>query len=187
MRVFDGAGTVRENIAGDVLASLSTVLWNNPAKGWNAGAPMNDANLNRRMTLRFGSGVAFAQLGIIGFDGVIELEALRLYGLPEAAPAILNGTPTLPNSGQRRFVIETDADLPNLAPGAEHLFDVTLPGARPGDLCNASLATSSRFVQVAAHVWSNDTVRVVARNISGFSADPPTATLSVEARKRGVP
>ncbi|WP_135468558.1 glycosyl hydrolase family 28-related protein [Crenalkalicoccus roseus] len=185
-RCFDAAGQIRENLPGDVLASLTTMLWNAPAKGWNAGAPMDDANLNRRMTLRFGPGVAFAQLGVVGFDGVIELEALRLYGLPEAAPAILNGTPTLPNSGQRSFVAEVEVDLPSLAPGAEHLFDVTLPGARPGDPCSAALATSSRFVQVAGHVWTNNTVRVVARNVSGFSVDLPSATLTVEVRKRAM-
>lgn len=79
------------------------------------------------------------------------------------------------------------ADLPNLAPGAEHLFDVTVTGARPGDLCSVSLATSSRFVQLAGHVWTNNTVRVVARNVSAFSVDLPAATLSVEVRKRGMP
>jgi hypothetical protein len=40
--------------------------------------------------------VAFAQVGVVGFDGQIELEAMRLYGLPEAAPALLCGTPALP-------------------------------------------------------------------------------------------
>ncbi|GIX10741.1 glycosyl hydrolase family 28-related protein [Elioraea sp.] len=187
VRCFDGAGNIRENQPGDVLASLTTMLWNAPAKGWNAGAPMDDANLNRRMTLRLGEDVAIAQIGIIGFDGIIDLQALRLYGLPEGAPAILNGTPTLPNSGQRNFVLETEVDLPNLAPGAEHLFDVTVTGARPGDLCSVSLATSSRFVQVAGHVWTNNTVRVVARNVSAFSVDLPAATLSVEVSKRRIP
>ena len=46
-----------------------------------------DASLNRRMTVRLADAVAFAQIGIVGLDGRIKLEALRLYGLPEAAPA----------------------------------------------------------------------------------------------------
>ncbi|GIX10681.1 MULTISPECIES: hypothetical protein [Acetobacterales] len=187
VRCFDAASNIRENIPGDVLASLTTMQWNAPAKGWNAGAPMDDANLNRRQTLRLGPQVAFAQIGIIGFDGVIELEALRLYGLPEAAPVILNGAPILPNSGQRHFAVETEVDLPNLDPGAEHLFDVALAGARQGDHVAVSLATPSRFIQVAGHVWSNNTVRVVARNVSGFSVDLPGVMLAVEVRKRGVP
>ena len=40
-------------------------------------------------------GVAFAQIGIVGFDGQIELEALRLLGLPEAAPAVLYAWPSV--------------------------------------------------------------------------------------------
>jgi hypothetical protein len=52
--------------------------------------------------MRLGDAVAFAQVGVVGLDGQIEPEALRLYGLPEAAPALLCGTPTLP-VGQREF------------------------------------------------------------------------------------
>lgn len=42
-----------------------------------------------------GASVASTQVGVIGFDGPIELQALRIYVLPEAAPAVLNGTPLL--------------------------------------------------------------------------------------------
>lgn len=186
VRCFDGAGNIRENIAGDVLASITTMQWNGPAKGWNAGAPMDDANLNRRQTLRMGAGVAFAQVGLVGFDGVIELEALRLYGLPELAPGILNGTPTLPESGQRECAAEDSWDLPSLGAGATSLRDITVAGARPGDIASASLATSSRFFELDAHVWSNNTVRVMARNISNTTIDLGPATLAVEVRKRRV-
>lgn len=78
--------------------------------------------------------------------------------------------------------METSWDLPSRAPGAEHLFDVTVTGARQGDLCSASLVTSSRFVQGAGHVWTTSTVRVVARNVSRLSVDLPAATLAVEVR-----
>ncbi|HYI82244.1 MAG TPA: hypothetical protein VEX11_03420 [Acetobacteraceae bacterium] len=70
---------------------------------------MADASLNRRMTVRLGDAVTFAQIGIVGLDGQIEPEALRLYGLPEAAPALLCGTPTLPVGQLRR------GDLPRPA------------------------------------------------------------------------
>ena len=52
-------------------------------------------------------------MGVIGFDGPIDLQSLRLYGLPEAAPAVLNGRPLLPQSGQREFAAEVSWDLPN--------------------------------------------------------------------------
>ena len=53
----------------------------------------------------------------ITLDAQIELETLRLYGLPEGAPTLLCGTPTLP-VGQREFAVETTLDLPSLAGGA---------------------------------------------------------------------
>jgi hypothetical protein len=111
---------VRENVAGDVLASLTTMVWNAPSKSWTGGATMADASLNRRMTVRPGDAVAFAQIGIVGLDGQIELEALRLYGCRRRRPALLCGTPTLP-VGQREFAAETPLGLPSLAAGATHL------------------------------------------------------------------
>ena len=36
---------VRENTAGDVLVSLTTMLWNIPSKAWTDGAPMADLSL----------------------------------------------------------------------------------------------------------------------------------------------
>ena len=65
---------------------------------------MADASLNRRMAVRLRHAVAFDQIGIVGLGGQIELKALRLHGLPEAAPALLCGTPTLP-VGQREFAV----------------------------------------------------------------------------------
>jgi hypothetical protein len=78
-----------------VLASLRTIVWNAPSKSWTGGATMAGASLNRRMTVRLGDAVAFAQIGVVGLDGRMELEALRLHGLPEAALSLLCGTPTL--------------------------------------------------------------------------------------------
>ncbi len=128
VRCIDAAMNVGENVADDVLASPSTMLWNIPSKAWSGGAVMADSSLNRRMTVRLGPVVAFAQIGIVGFDGQIELETLRLYGLQEAAPALHCGTPTLP-VGQRDFAAEVTWDLPPLAPGATNLLDVTVTAA----------------------------------------------------------
>ena len=38
VRCFGGDGRVRENAAGDVLASLTTMVWNAPSKSWTGGA-----------------------------------------------------------------------------------------------------------------------------------------------------
>jgi len=154
--------------------------------GRNAGAVMADASLNRRQTIRFGDGVAFAQVGIVGFDGQVEIETLRLFGLPEAAPGILTGTPTVP-VGIREFAAETTWDLPSLAPGANSLIDVTVTGARQGDLAAAALVSSTRFIALDAAAWTTDTVRVEARNISTASFDLAPATLSVAVTKRRIP
>jgi hypothetical protein len=83
---------------------------------------------------------------MVDLDGQIELQALRLYGLPESAPALLCGTPTLP-VGQREFAAETTLDLPSLAAGAVHLVDVAVPGARQGDRAEVLLVSSTRFIE----------------------------------------
>jgi hypothetical protein len=183
LRCFDGAGIVRENIAGDTLASGTTLQWAPTSKTWQAGAVMQESDLNRRQTVRFGPEVAFAQIGIIGFDGQIELEALRLYGLPEDAPAILSGCPALP-AGGRTLMFSASWDLPSMPPGATTNADVTVPGARRGDFADASLDTSSIAFVLDCHVWSNDKVRVTARNVSLSTVDLPAAALHVQVVKR---
>jgi hypothetical protein len=177
---------MRENAVRDMPAFLTTMQRNVPSKSWTGGATMAASSLNRRMTVRLGDAVAFAQVGIVGLDGQIELEALRLYGLPEAAPALLCGTPTLP-VGQREFAVETPLDLPSLAPGAVHLVDAAVAGARQGDRANASPASSTRFIELDACVWSNNILRVLARNVSCSAFDLGSATLSVAVAKRRIP
>ena len=186
VRAFGGDGTVRQHVAGDVLASLTTMVWNASSKSWTGGSTMANSSLNRQMTVRLADRVVFAQIGIVGLDGQIELEALRVHGLPEAAPALLCGTPTLP-VGQREFTVETPLDLPSLAPGAVHLVDVAVAGARQGDRAEASLASSTRFIELDAFVWSNYTVRVLARNVSGAAFDLAPRPCRSQSRSGGCP
>lgn len=152
----------------------------------NAGAVMADASLNRRQTIRVGAGVAFAQVGIVGFDGQIELEALRLFGLPEAAPAVLYACPSVP-IGTRSLALETTWDLPSLTAGSTANIDVTVQGARRGHFADASLDSSSIAFVVDCHVWSNNSVRVTARNVSASTVDLAAAVLSVQVAKRRIP
>jgi hypothetical protein len=62
-------------------------------------------------------------------------------------------------------------DLPSLAAGATALLDATITGARVGDLAQASLATISRFFELDATTWSNNTVRSLTRNVSNTTID----------------
>jgi hypothetical protein len=64
---------------------------------------------------------------------------------------------------------------------------VTVTGARQGDRAEASLASSTRFVELDAFVWTNNAVRVAARNLSSVAFDLVAATLSVAATKRRIP
>jgi hypothetical protein len=81
IRCFDAGMVVWENLAEDVLAAGTTMQWNVPSKAWTGGAAMADSSLNWQITVRLAEAVAFAQIGIVGFDGRIEPEALRLCGL----------------------------------------------------------------------------------------------------------
>jgi hypothetical protein len=47
--------------------------------------------------------------------------------------------------------------------------------------------SSTRFIELDAAVWSNNTVRVMARNISAATFDLAAATLPVGVAKRRVP
>jgi hypothetical protein len=78
-------------------------------------------------------------------------------------------------------------DLPSLAPGATVQIDVTVNGAWAGDPATSSLVSSTRFIELDAAVWSNNTVRVMERNISGATFDLAAATLSVGVTKRRAP
>jgi hypothetical protein len=77
-------------------------------------------------------------------------------------------------------------DLPSMPPGTTTNADVTVPGARRGDLADASLDTSSIAFVLDCHVWSNDKVRVTARNVSLSTVDLPAAALHVQVVKRRV-
>ena len=68
-----------------------------------------------------------------------------------------------------------------------HLVDVAVPGVRQGDRAKASLTSSTRFIELEASAWSNNTVGVMARNASGSAFDLGAATVSVAVTKRRLP
>jgi hypothetical protein len=131
----------------------------------------------------FRRSTAFAQIGIIGFDVQIEVEALRLYGLPEDAPVVLCGCSALP-AGGRTLMFSASWELPSMTPNAATNMDVTLPGLRRGNFADASLDTSSIAFVFDFHLWSNDKVRVTAPNVNLLTVDLPAAALHVRVVKR---
>jgi hypothetical protein len=143
---------------------------------------MADASLNRRQTIRLGAGVTVAQIGIIGFDRQIELEALWLFGLPETAPAALYACPSV-LIGTRSLALETTWDVPRLVAGATASIDATVPGARRGDFADTSLDKSSIAFMFDCHVSSSNSVRVTVRNLSASTGDVAAAPLVVQVTK----
>lgn len=162
-------------------------------EGLSAGAPMDDASLNRRQTMRIGS-EGYAHVGIVGFDGPICLQVLWLHGSPDGTRAVPNGTPLLsepllsePLSGsnRREFAAAVSLGLPSLGPGGSSLLDTTVTAVCVGELAQASLATS-RFFELDARACSNSTVRVLARNESNATIDLPAPVLCVQVSKQRV-
>jgi hypothetical protein len=88
--------------------------------------------------------------------------------------------------GARSLSREKTRNLPNLIGGASANIDVTVPGARRGDVADASLDTSSIAFVLNCHVWPGTSVQVTARNVSASTADLAVATLSVKVVKRRV-
>jgi hypothetical protein len=89
---------------------------------------------------------------------------------------------------QRERAAEVPWDLPNLAPGTISLLDLTLAGCRQSDLADTVLASSTRFIELDAVAWTNNTVRVMVRNISPSATfDLGPAMLSIAVTKQRVP
>lgn len=103
---------------------------------------------------------------------------------------MLNGTPLLSEpvfgSGRREFAAEVSWDRPSLALRATALIHVTVNGVRAGDPATASLVSSTRSIEFDAAVRSNNTVQVMARDISAATFDLAAVTLSVGVTKRRV-
>jgi hypothetical protein len=99
---------------------------------------------------------------------------------------LLCNTPALP-VGMREFQAEVFWDLPPLAPGVTSLLDMNVANCMVGDLANAALASSTRFIEFDATAGTTNTVRVMARNISpDATVDLVAATLPVTVTKRQI-
>ena len=70
-------------------------------------------------------------------------------------------------------------DLRSLAPAVTSTLDVTVNGTRAADLATEQLVSPARLIELNGAVWSNNTVWVMARNVSGATFDLAVAKLSV--------
>ena len=139
----------------------ATMVWNVPSKSWTGGATMADASLNRRC----GSPTLWPSRRSASSASTAPSSWRRCDcsgARDRAGPALRHSHPAV---GQREFAVETTLDLPSLAAGVAHLVDVTVTGARQGDRAEASLASSTRFIELAAFAWSNSMVRVLAQRL----------------------
>ena len=74
-----------------------------------------------------------------------------------------------------------------ITPGGTVALDGKVELEPGGRRAEASVASSTRFIELDAFAWTNNTVRVAARNISSGAFDLGAATLSVAVTKRRVP
>jgi threonine dehydratase len=105
-------------------------------------------------------------------------------------PRYLDGAVTVTDAKVLAAMRVAPADYRALVePGAADALAAVLSGkvhCRDRNVA-ASLASSTRFIELDAATWSTNTVRVMARNVSGSACDLGAATLSVAVTKRRIP
>ncbi|WP_439579034.1 glycosyl hydrolase family 28-related protein [Elioraea sp.] len=183
VQCFDAAGTLLTNSTGMMArASGQTLAWNAAARWWQGSADMTDASLTRLQAIRLAPQVATAIIGICRVDQDYEARALRLYCEPRHAPALLYGLPGLPH-GSRDLIAEAAWDPPSIAAGATTQFNMTVTGASPGDLVEASFSVATTAILFLGTVGAANTVTVVAWNRAGSAIDLGGGTLRVRVTK----
>lgn len=183
VQIFDGA----MNIITDpspvwVRASGMSLQWNETARWWQGSADLNDANLTRLQVIRLDPAVGYAVIGVARIGVDYEVRAMRLNCDPSQAPPLLYGLPDLPH-GARELRAEAAWDPPSVAAGASAQINVTVPGARPGDFCQAAYTLSTSGMVFLAQIGAQDVVTVTAWNRSGAALDLNPGTVRVRVVK----
>ncbi|WP_027285773.1 glycosyl hydrolase family 28-related protein [Rubritepida flocculans] len=165
-----------------VRASGMSLQWNATARWWQGAADMTDASLTRLQTIRLWDTVAYAIIGVARITSDYELRAMRLFCDPSESPSLLYGLPDLPH-GARELRGEAEWDPPAVAAGASAQINVPVPGARPGDFCQAAFTLSTSGMVFLAQIGAQDVVTVTAWNRSGASIDLNPGTVRVRVVK----
>jgi hypothetical protein len=165
-----------------VRASGMSLQWNATARWWQGAADMTDASLTRLQAIRLWDTVAYAIIGVARITADYELRAMRLFCDPSESPSLLYGLPDLPH-GARELRGEAEWDPPAVAAGASAQINVPVPGARPGDFCQAAFTLSTSGMVFLAQIGAQDVVTVTAWNRSGASIDLNPGTVRVRVVK----
>ncbi len=107
--------------------------------------------------------------------------ALKLFGLDAFRPAQIDVVEAALQGRSLLLISPT---------GSGKSLSFQLPavlGVRRGDFADASLDTSSIAFVIDCQVWSNNSVRVTARNVSASTVDLAAAPLSLQVAKRRIP
>jgi hypothetical protein len=183
VQIFDGM----MNLIADpsptwVRASGMSMQWNASARWWQGSADLNDANLTRLQVIRLDPVVAYAIIGVARIGVDYEVRAMRLNCDPSQAPPLLYGLGDL-RHGARELRGEAAWDPPSVAAGASAQLNVSVPGARPGDFCQAAFTLSTSGMVFLAQIGAQDLVTVTAWNRGGAAIDLNPGTVRVRVVK----
>lgn len=183
VQVFDSAMNLLTDAAGQMVrASGQTMQYSSGARWWQGTSDMTDANLTRLQTVRLEPQVAYAIIGIGRLTDDFEVRAMRIACDPAFSPSVLYGQPGLPH-GVRELRAEASWDPVSTAAGGSVTLNVSVPGARPGDFCQAAFSLATSGMIFLAQVGATDVVTVTAWNRSASTIDLAAGIVRVRVTK----
>ncbi|WP_431283332.1 phage tail fiber protein [Humitalea sp. 24SJ18S-53] len=183
VQAFDASMTLLTDAAGQMVrASGQTMQFSPGARWWQGTSDMNDTNLTRLQTVHLEPQVAYAIIGIGRLTSDFEVRSMRLACDPAFSPSVLYGQPGLPH-GVRELIAEMAWDPASVAGGASATLNVSVPGARPGDFCQAAFSLATSGMVFLAQIGATDVVTVTAWNRSGVAIDLAAGTVRVRVTK----
>jgi hypothetical protein len=184
VQCFDANMDLMTDAAGQtVRASGMSLQWNAPARWWQGSADMTDGSLTRLQVVRLEPSVAYAIIGVARISRDYEVRAMRLLCDPAQSPQVLWGLPGLPHGSRELRAEVSGYDPPAIAAGASAQLNVNVPGARPGDYCQAAFSLSTSGIVFLAQIGAQDTVTVTMWNRSGGVVDLNPGTVRVRVVK----
>ena len=183
VQCFDANRVLLTDAAGQMVrASGQTMQYSSAARWWQGTADMSDAALTRLQTVRLEPRVAYAIIGVGRLTADYEVRAMRLACDPIFAPPVLYGLPDM-SHGVRELRAEAAWDPGNTMAGGSVSLNVSVPGARPGDFCQAAYSLATSGMAFVAQVGASDVVTVTAWNHTTTDIDLNAGTVRVRVTK----